>query len=122
MNTFTAVVKCMANPDLLRGARMLGLLTAGEEKAHARMAHEMRGVAAIAAPRHSTVQIKLSTLGNTRQVLHACVDSVSAQYGHGRSAGVRVASNRDCVGGSLAAGSNRQHAADRAGYLEESAL
>jgi hypothetical protein len=45
VNTFTAVVKRMANPDLLRGARMLGLLTAGEEKAHARMAHEMRGAA-----------------------------------------------------------------------------
>ena len=41
-NTFTAVLKSMANPDLLTGARMIALLTAGEEKAHARVATEMR--------------------------------------------------------------------------------
>ena len=42
LNTFTAVLKSMANPDLLTGARMIALLTAGEEKAHARVATEMR--------------------------------------------------------------------------------
>ena len=62
MNTATAVVKRMANPDLLCGARMLGLLTAGEEKAHARMAHEMRGVAQTSlffAEAYSTVALSL---------------------------------------------------------------
>ena len=37
--------KYMANLDLLCGARVLGLLTASQEQAHARMAHEMRGLA-----------------------------------------------------------------------------
>ena len=43
LNTFTAVLKSMGNPDLLYAARMLGYLTAGEEKAHAKMASEMKG-------------------------------------------------------------------------------
>ena len=42
-NTFVAVTKAMANPDLLFGARMIATLTAGEELAHGLTAKTMRG-------------------------------------------------------------------------------
>jgi len=48
LNTFAAVLKSMANPDLLLGARMLCCLTAWEEIAHAEMAMKMKSAGSTA--------------------------------------------------------------------------